>query len=181
MAETKGVCDRSSINEKKIRHSSSFNWGDETISSLFLVYCPNRVNSFCLALNEKWSQVRYVVDVVVFYCLHISYSYTGQAITNSLTMICFVFFFFRRPGVSNTGGKPAGFTFSFLGSASETAKSIFNLGKTDESARPWIRRDMIWQFSIFIWHRVRFFGCFSPISQFKLEANLVTFFQKFAW
>ena len=69
MAETKGVCDRSSINEKKIRHSSSFNWGDETISSLFLVYCPNRVNSFCLALNEKWSQVRYVVDVVVFYCL----------------------------------------------------------------------------------------------------------------
>ena len=69
MAETKGVCDRSSINEKIIRHSSSFNWGDETISSLFLVYCPNRVNSFCLALNEKWSQVRYVVDVVVFYCL----------------------------------------------------------------------------------------------------------------
>ena len=70
MAETKGVCDRSSINEKKNRHSSSFNWGDETISSLFLVYCPNRVNSFCLALNEKWSQVRYVVDVVVFYCLY---------------------------------------------------------------------------------------------------------------
>ena len=69
--------------------------------------------------------------------LHISYSYTGQAITNSLTMICFVLLlFFQKNRVSNTGGKPAGFTFSFLGSASETAKSIFNLGKTDESARP---------------------------------------------
>ena len=57
--------------------------------------------------------------------LHISYSYTGQAITNSLTMICFVFFFFRRPGVSNTpGGKPAGFTFSLFGSASKTKINI---------------------------------------------------------
>ena len=59
--------------------------------------------------------------------LHISYSYTGQAITNSLTMICFVFFFFRRPGVSNTGGKPAGFTFSFFGSASETMQNQYSI------------------------------------------------------
>ena len=117
--------------------------------------------------------------------LHISYSYTGQAITNSLTMICFVFFFFRRPGVSNTpGGKPAGFTQELLVSLFLFLIVLVKLQNQysilEKLTSPRVLESVATWFGNFqsLFDTVRFFGCFS---QFKSEANLVMFFQKFVW
>ena len=157
------VCNRSSINEKKFDIRHRLIGATKRYHPYFWYIAQTELIHFAWPSmkDEGARSGMSSTSSCILLSLHISYSYTGQAITNSLTMICFVFFFFRRPGVSNTGGKPAVFT----------AKSIFNLGKTDESARPWIRRDMIWQFSIFIWHRVRFYGCFSPIFNFAVQVG----------